>query len=182
MEKETAVELYNNLKEESRYYISHVQTLTIMKFIAISAIISLFIVNKEFNFESALNKIFLVIGIGLIPFVSFYLDLKVLEMTLHARSISQFIEQHYSENSILTKWEKYIWSKDNFLPYERSRITFYTSVGSSFAILISVWAFISFFIKIGFVLSLVIGVLVILIILFGSWFSYKYYLKIWTSN
>ena len=46
MNEELNKELYNQLKEEYRQYGFYIQTLTKMKFIAISVVISFFIVNQ----------------------------------------------------------------------------------------------------------------------------------------
>ena len=134
MNEELNIELYNQLKEEYRQYGFYIQTLTKMKFIAISVIISFFIVNQV-AFDLIKDNMELVsIGILLIPIVSFFIDLKILEVTLHIRSISRFLGNKFTNSSYIAEWEKYVWSK-NFIVMSRTYLTVFSSAGISFIIL-----------------------------------------------
>ena len=133
---ELNIELYKQIKEEYRQYGFYIQSLTKMKFIAISSIISFFIVNQV-AFDLVKGNMELVsIGVLLIPIVSFFLDLKILEVTLHIRSISKFLSEKYSTTSYISQWENYVWSK-NFITLSRTYLTLFSSAGISYIIL---WA------------------------------------------
>lgn len=133
--EEINIELYKSLKDEYKQFSFYVQTLTMMKFIAIASIISFYIVDLDaFNLQSE-NLELISVGILMIPIVCFFLDLKILEMTLFLRSVSKFLAEKYKKTYI-QEWENYVWSK-NFLTITRSILTIFSSVGMSFLIL---WA------------------------------------------
>ncbi|MFT3704345.1 MAG: hypothetical protein QM802_18395 [Agriterribacter sp.] len=171
------IEFYKQIKEEYRQYGFYIQTLTTMKFIAIAGVISLLITNEKMVdiFKSSLQIVST--GVLLIPITAFFIDLKVLEMTLHIRSISKFLSQKYAY-TLIPEWEKMTWSKQ-FLQISRTSITLFTSAGISFLIL---WA--SLFL-VGKVLMPEWGIFCLigglLFSVAGVLFTTKFFRKIWKA-
>ncbi len=179
MSDELNKELYTQLKDEYKQYGFYVQTLTKMKFIAISALISFFIVNQV-AFDLIKDNMELVsIGILLIPIVSFFIDLKILEVTLHIRSISLFLADKFSNNSFIGEWEKHVWSK-NFIVISRTYLTLFSSAGISFIILWSSLILVGFYLTTEWRTYCLVGG--ILFSIGGILFSSIFFRNIWTNQ
>jgi len=174
MDKDLNIELYRQIKDEYKQYGFYIQTLTKMKFIAIASIISFFIIDKV-NFING-NAELVAIGILLIPIVSFFLDLKILEVTLHIRSISKFLSEKFKDDSYIAEWENLVWS-NNFIAMSRTYLTLFSSAGISFIIL---WA--SIFLVVKYLKQDWFNSLTILGLLFtiiGILFTVVFFKKIW---
>jgi|GEM_PF-6193518 len=177
MNEELNIEFYKQIKEEYRQYGFYVQTLTKMKFAAIASVITFFIVNKLALGFIAGEIELVAIGILLIPVVSFFLDLKILEVTLHIRSISKFLSEKYSRDSFIGEWEDLIWSK-SFITISRTYLTIFSSVGISFIILWTSIFLVAVYLKHDWRFLLV--VLGILFTVGGLVFSILFFKRIWS--
>jgi hypothetical protein len=176
--EELNLEFYKQLKEEYRQYGFYIQSLTNMKFVAIAGIISIFIANEKLIEILKESRSIASIGILLIPLTAFFIDLKVLEITLHVRFISKFLSEKYAQTNI-SDWERLVWSKQ-FMPLSRTYLTLFTSTGISFVILwTSLFLVGRFFSPIWATHCLVGG---IIFSIAGILFTTQFFKKIWEST
>src|SRR5229473_3463422 len=89
------IELYKSLKQESASYIEKVPALWLQKFVLIGAIVAFIFTEKNFPQE---NLTMITLGVIAIPALALLLDAKILEYGLHARLISRFVSDTFSND------------------------------------------------------------------------------------
>ena len=129
------LELYKSLRQEFETYSTYQQNLWRVKFITIGSIVAFFfsLGTEAFNLFPGKEELFVVFILTL-PVLSFYLDIKIVEVTLHLRAISEFIMTEFNNFRKVSKWEKSIWSHNKF-HLTRKIITVVSAIGSSLLIL-----------------------------------------------
>jgi len=110
--EELVVELYKSLRAETSNYFEKIPALWLQKFILIGLMLAFLLTRKgtlnltgkgsgeEFGFDAVLVAIAL---------LACFLDAKMLEYSLHARAISAFIEDEFTDIGMLARWEQTLW-------------------------------------------------------------------------
>ena len=146
MTDELRIEQYKALKEEYRQYLVQVQQLWKYKFATLGAIISVAVLNdkilsslRDTPTGIANHSVLIIIlwGFALMPLLSLVIDLKMYEIGLHVRSISNFLRTHYPESEIHA-WESQVWigTKES---KTRTILTLAGALGTSALIILSSW-------------------------------------------
>jgi hypothetical protein len=135
------LEHYKALKQEHQYYLTQVQQLWLFKLTTLGVVLAVGVLSDRINSLGAIDKS-TIIALSLIslPVVSFIIDLKVLEYSLHIKAISKHIIQHFAEEIEIHSWEERLWSK-NPLTKQRTYLTIFSSVGLSILILLIAFYF-----------------------------------------
>lgn len=128
-------ELYKNLKEEFKEYSLHLQSVWKFKFLTMGAIISFLITNQKIMDLIKGSEEYFIWSLLVLPLLSFFLDLKILEISLHLRQISEFIIKEFSSFQKVKRWEELAWS-DEFLVLFRRRLTILSTIATSLTSLI----------------------------------------------
>lgn len=103
---ELELELYKSLRAECASTLAAIPGLWLQKFALIGATLGFVFAG---NVEPA-NVLVKQLGLLLVPTLSVLIDCRVLEHTLHARSISQFIEREYQSPHVIAAWETALWN------------------------------------------------------------------------
>jgi hypothetical protein len=130
------IEHFKALKEEHRQYLFHVQQLWLFKLSTLGAVIATAIFNNKIIEVSGLEKQ-TIIAWGLIsmPLLAFIIDLKVLEVGLHVKLISQHLKEKFSDSPEIHDWETKLWSGTQF-SVARTRLTIIAALGISLLVLL----------------------------------------------
>jgi hypothetical protein len=110
--EELVIELYKSLRAEVSGYLEKVPALWLQKFILIGAMLAFLLTRKNtLNFIGKGNGEELGFDAALVAIVllACFLDAKILEYSLHARAISAFIQDEFSDVGVLGRWEKTLW-------------------------------------------------------------------------
>jgi hypothetical protein len=126
------LELYKLLKAESSGYFDKLQAIWLQKFVLVGAVIA-FLATTQAKLPQLEQGIVVPAAALAIPVLSALLDAKIMEFGLHARSISRFINTHYSGIGNLVSWEMALWGAgssdvDRTLVRTRSLATVLTAV------------------------------------------------------
>lgn len=126
------LELYKLLKAESSSYFDKLQAIWLQKFVLVGAVIA-FLVTTQEKLPQFGQGLVLPAAALAIPVLSALLDAKIMEFSLHARSISRFIDAHYSDFENVVSWEATLWGSgtsavDHALVRTRSLTTVLTAV------------------------------------------------------
>lgn len=134
MIEELKLEHYKNLKEEYRQYLFQVQQLWVYKLSTLGVVITAAIFNDKIT-NIVDSKSVVLAGLFALPLLAFLIDLKALEVGIHAKVISDHIKQNYKNVNEIFDWESNLWSKKR-LSRIRSALTILAAVGPSIVILI----------------------------------------------
>jgi hypothetical protein len=158
------IELYKQLKQEASAYIEKVPALWLQKFTLIGAVIVFVLTGKVVDLQ---YNYLIGLGFVIIPFLALVLDAKILEFSLHARIISQYIAHTFNEPEAIPEWENLFWGRKGD-PHEilLVRIRSFTTVAVqsiptcllimvSCAILGKVWGNFSYCIGFGIIVSVI---------------------------
>ena len=174
-----AIEIYKELKAESKEYLSLVQKLWTYKFVVVGAVLATAVLNKELKYiGNELGMDVASFGLFLLPVLSLLIDLKTLEIGLHIRVISDFLSKNFNNESLITKWESHVWNNER--ARKRSKLTAITSLGTSIFILFACFAIIAFMYPALAIYLLLGGILLTLLPLYvyykiyASLFGYKF--------
>jgi len=139
---ELRVEHFKALKEEHRQYLLQVQQLWLYKLSTLGVIIAAAIFNdKIVSINGIETKTVVALGIFSLPVLSFLIDLKVLEVGLHVKFISQHLKENFSDIAEIQDWEAKLWSGTKFSSL-RTVLTIISAVGTSFSILVISFLFV----------------------------------------
>jgi len=103
------LELYKSLRSEAAGYVEKVPGIWLQKFALIGGILA-FLIEKHADISSVGggDTIFQAAVVA-VPILAALLDAKILEYTLHARAISRFIAEKYTQPSVIREWEETLW-------------------------------------------------------------------------
>lgn len=123
--EEFRIELYKSLRAEESSYLEKIPALWLQKFILIGVMLAFLLTRKEalnitgrgsgeeLGFDAALVAIAL---------LACFLDAKILEYSLHARAVSRFIEDEFTDVGVLVRWEKTLWGYGEEDSYARKLV------------------------------------------------------------
>ena len=133
-------EIYSNLKERQNSYLDLIQKLWIFKLTTLGVVISIAILNdKLFSVNNEQIGIraedIMFVGLITLPFISFIIDIKVLETGLHVKGISDYIRNEFADVPEIYKWEDSIWARGSAFNM-RTVLTVGNAIGTSILVLI----------------------------------------------
>ena len=97
------------------------------KLSAFGAAIATAVFNDKIINARGLNTISIIcIGVGCLPFLSFLIDMKALEVAMHVKLISRHLQENFTDVAEIEKWEKGLWTKAD------SRFRTKLTIGSAF--------------------------------------------------
>jgi hypothetical protein len=104
--EELELELYKSLRTELAGYVEKVPGLWLQKFVLVGAVIAFLVTNHD-KLKGSGNL--LIASVLSIPVLSVLLDAKIVEYGLHARAISMFIANNFSQSPVVAAWEATLW-------------------------------------------------------------------------
>ncbi|WKL56553.1 hypothetical protein Q1W73_12770 [Asticcacaulis sp. ZE23SCel15] len=107
--KASTEELYKSLRTESASFHEKIQSLWLQKMTLIGGVLA-FILTYPKEVEASRFGDLETVGLILIPTIALVLDLKLLEYSLHVRTISAYIAKNFSSFGLAAKWERELWS------------------------------------------------------------------------
>jgi len=104
------LELYKRLREESARYLEKIPGIWLQKFLFAGTVLA-FVITKSTESPTLVARSFdiIVIGFLCVPVLAILLDVKILEYSLHARAISEFIESQFKDAGNVVAWEAALW-------------------------------------------------------------------------
>ncbi|WP_437929892.1 hypothetical protein WMF37_11840 [Sorangium sp. So ce291] len=103
---EFELELYKSLRTESSSALAAIPGLWLQKFVLVGATLGFVFAGGIKPAVASAEQL----GILLVPILSILIDCRILEQTLHARFISQFIGREYQNPRVLAAWESALWN------------------------------------------------------------------------
>lgn len=108
------VELYKSLRAEAVAYLEKIPAVWLQKFVFAGGVLA-FVIAKPVDvpaFAARANDV-VIAGFLCVPLLAMVLDVKIFEYSLHARSISRFIETQFADSAKLAAWEAALWGGGN---------------------------------------------------------------------
>jgi hypothetical protein len=167
------LELYKALRAEASAYIEKVPALWMQKLLLAGAVVA-FMLTKPASTVLASEKYLGVTAIGIIPIVAILVDAKMLEYALHARAISRFVIERFSDHETIVAWERAMWGEAasdviKRLTRARSGMTWLATVGPTILIIIAAGAVIEHTLQNGRVTFIPVILLAIFYIVGTAW-------------
>jgi hypothetical protein len=101
------LDVYKRLRDESWACIDHVPGLWLQKFVVLGATIAFMVqFQDQVQAYAGMAK---PLALCSLPLVAALIDAKILEYTIQARLISQFIQEHYADIGLAISWERSVW-------------------------------------------------------------------------
>ena len=130
------IEHYKSIMQENQYCLAQIQQLWLFKLTTLGVVLVVGVLSDKLTAIGSIDKTTIIaISLLSLPIVSFIIDIKILEFSLHLKAISKHLIQHFAEEIEIHSWEEKLWTK-NLLTKQRTFLTIFSSIGLSVSILI----------------------------------------------
>ena len=136
------IEHYKSMREEYLQLMLYIQKLWNYKLSTLGAVTVISIFNEKLigfekiNTDVALNPTLIIsIGLLMLPILAFLIDLKIVEIGMQIKLISNHLLKKFSDIEEISEWERNLWP-NNSIASIRSTLSLILYVGASLVILV----------------------------------------------